>query len=403
MCLSLLLASLGSAQGREDKLTGIVRFEAAVRLMEDLDRGFTPFYRTGRHAIRGYDAPVAIQRGSYGLGSGICSGSLESRTHRLLEFACRENLDVQKLREADPSPRISLEEAKRICTQLYHISDDRFPLKFTSIQEWAEGFELRAQPDVGPRMLWQQGECIFEIDRHRGVVVSAYMGYSPVLRYADAPVVDAAVARAAAIDAYLRYRPFAWTEVKGTGLGLAAPRFFKPREFTDELMELGLANIAIPIYITFFCEPSTYLPYYKAYGSSMFVYVDGRTGRAIAIRDNSGGILSLDVPADRPSPPLDQWFFVSFLDSKGTTIAGNFTLIKPPTRYEFEGRAVWFRNGDEWVVGDYDGFQQVLKVGDGATARWYKVSGPVTDALRKAKAPSGSRFGANTLVETSGN
>lgn len=392
----LALACAAYSQGDPSKLQGIVRLEAAVRLMQGLDNGFTNFYLEGNMARRGYDVPLPELADSYGIQTGICGSTLDAKTHRMRTFSCSTNPGVKKRREADPSPRISLEEAQRICTELYHISDDRYPLKFTEVKEYDEEFQMWAQPDVGPLMLWQQGECVFTVSRHRGVVTQAYMGYAPDLRFADAPVVDEAVAHAAAIDAYFRYKPFAWTEVKRTGLGLAAPRFFKPREFTDELMELGLANIAIPVYITYFCDPSTYQPYYKRYTSSQFVYVDGRTGRAIAITDHSGGAFSVLETPDRNAAPLDQWDSVEVVGSRAGVVGALFKLAKEPRRFEFVGESVLLRHGEEWVEASYDRFQQVLRVGDGPRLRWYKVGGPAIEALKQDRTLPGPVFGAAT-------
>lgn len=374
------------------KSLGKQRFVAAIQLMEGLNRGFTPFLGTQFGNRRGFDGP--IQRDTYSLSIAVSSAIFDSKSHRMRHFGCGENVDVKPRREASLEPRITLDEAKRICTELYHINDDRFPLKFTEVHESRDRFNMWAQPDVGPRMLWQQGECIFEVSRHRGVVVSAYLGYAPELRFADAPVVEVSVARAAAIDAYLRYKPFAWTEFKGTGLGLAAPRFFRPREFTDELMELGLANIAIPIYITYFFDPSSYLPAHRVHALSQFVYVDGRTGRAIAISDSSGGLFTMNLPAERPAPPIADWTTVQDPTGSGPPTSVTLRPSVPHPRFEFAGRPVTVRNGDTLVSGEYDGFLRLFRVRHGGGTRWYSVSGPGALALRRWERETGGLFGA---------
>lgn len=387
--VACLAAAAGAQTEPISRDEAITRALAAAELMAGLDRGFTNFYsyRDRSRVDGGYNPEDKW----YELGLGTFSATV-NHDGRLRFFGVGKDWADEKRRKADPSPRISLDEAKRICTQLYHLSDDRFPLKFTEVNEWDEGFRLWAQPDVGPIPLWMTGECIFEVSRHRGLVFSAYMGYAPDLRHKDHPTVPREDARLAAFDAYARHKPFARARAWRTDLILHPPRFFPPREFTPELFELGLANIAIPMYVTFFGDETAHVRERGTYSRFQYVYVDARDGRAIAIMDGDTGALSSYIgTATDASAPLESWLWAK---TAGTAqeLAASFVPIAAPAS-PFEGKSVCFLSGDRFVSGHYEPRSRTLRVGEGAGAKWFRVFGPFSAALRKAAGVQVAPFG----------
>lgn len=79
------------------------------------------------------------------------------------------------MRRDIPSPGLSLNAAKQACKDLYRISDDRYALRITGVNEAFGRFTVHGQLDVGLRELWHLAECVFEADRTPSQILVASM------------------------------------------------------------------------------------------------------------------------------------------------------------------------------------------------------------------------------------
>lgn len=367
----------------------IERTRQAVRLMRSLDRGFTDLSHIDRQeSVRQGDEPA---KGLTWVTAGPVTASVETRTGRITTFKVmlyQEDLDK---RRADPSPRLTLEQAQAVCRDLYRISDDRWPLAFTSYSESESAFELWAKPHVGPIPLWDARESVFEIDRHRGLVRWAEMGYAPDLSRANAATVAPEVARRSALAAYARHRPYVRGTVRGPLLALAVPEFEGTSEASAEHIALAEAGQAIPVLVTFVGDQEAFVDRLQSWARFQYVFVDARDGSVIAIRREVAPSMNYDRLDGTAAKGLAGWTLAR-LPGDASDLAVSLKA-RSPARFLFAGSRVQFVSGDETVSGDYDRFLRVLRVRLASGEEWYDVSGSFAERLAMPLV-RGRRFGS---------
>jgi hypothetical protein len=138
-------------------------------------------------------------------------------------------------------------------------------------------------------------------------------------------------------------------------------------------------------------DTDSYVGSYGSHSRFQFVYVDARTGRAIAIFDGSGGPLGLLTPKD-VSPDISAWTSARPAGAPDAH-AVRFLPLEGRGAWEFQGEPVLFQHGDDFVYGLYDSWSRILKVERKAGAEWFRVDGEFGEKLvpLRERPPFGAR------------
>jgi|GEM_PF-4159569 len=182
---------------------------------------------------------------------------------------------------------ISEETAVEIAKDIYSLLDDRVTLNIHRVEDMGWKWQISAFPQTEPWPLGEGHECIFDIAKHRGQLLVAYLNYAPDLSAAQGGVMEERALKTSALDAYTRWEPFEHAEIRGSKIALGIPYFGAPMEITDEHVALAKAKKVIPLYQLMVANADSTDPKTGKFSEWQVVYVDARNGKAVAIWPNA--------------------------------------------------------------------------------------------------------------------
>jgi hypothetical protein len=230
-------------------------------------------------------------------------------------------------------------------------------------------------------------DAYIEIDRRRGQMVYLRLPEIPDLSLAGSSQVPHALARQRGVEAYLRHRPFASADVKSGAVSLLVPAFARSaNEMTPEHREMAAARRAIPILTLHVFDRTSWSESRKAHMRTQIVYVDARTGRAIAIEE-------MMAMAAGAGPKL-AWPEGEISVAGAPLPGAALEAAAVPKEEPVAGKTVPLTIGDAIVLVSFDEKSGLCWMEAGGTRLYARPSGSLLEGLKRAPTVRLERFGA---------
>jgi hypothetical protein len=320
---------------------------------------------------------------------GLFMAIYDKRTGNCLDFevGCYPEL-LQEGWKVEPEDMLDEETCLAFAKEYLRIVEPSSDVHFVRSRQRGQLFIFEMNPKVADLPLLFPWEIYIEIDRRKGQLVKMMLpARIPDVSLANAQRVQETVARAAAEQAYLRHRPFASGHLQGGPLMLGVPGFMRlPNELTAEHVALAQQNRAIPLYCFLIGNTPTWDPQRKSFHQSQTVFVDARTGRALAIWETSGragGEGRLEWPAGPVAVGEDE------PELAGAALTPVDTPKNPPAG----GVDRIVRFGDKLLVVGFDAASGLCWLGQGVERIYAKPNTALRRALEKSGAVPPASFG----------